>query len=100
MLMLMGQFAIDPQTRGAFMVFVKGMIQRQQAQPGCIDIGIFEDVTHLNTFLMVEQWENYEAFNRFGATQIFEHDEDVLNEFAVGGVSYDEYEFDVPPEVN
>jgi len=100
MLMLIGQFAIDPQTRGAFMVFAKGMIQRQQAQPGCISMGIYEDITHLHTFMMVEQWESYEAFDRFGTTPIFEHDEDALNGFAIGGVSYDEYEFDVPPEMN
>jgi hypothetical protein len=49
---------------------------------------------------MVEQWESYEAFNRFGTTQVFEHDEDTLNSFMVGEPSYDEYEFTLPPGVN
>jgi quinol monooxygenase YgiN len=98
--MLTGRFAINPQARGAFMVFAKGMIERQRKQPGCMSFGIFEDITHLNTFLMVEQWESYEAFNRFGMTEVFEHDEDVLNGFMVGEPVYDEYEFTVPPGIN
>jgi quinol monooxygenase YgiN len=100
MLMLTGRFAINPQARGAFMVFAKGMVQRQRAQPGCLSFGLYEDVTQPNTFLMVEQWESYEAFNRFGMTAAFEHDEDTLNGFMVGEPSYDEYEFSVPPGVN
>ena len=100
MLMLTGRFAIDPQARGAFMVFAKGMIQRQQAQPGCMNVGVYEDITHLHSFIMIEQWESYEAFNRFGTTQTFERDEATLNGFMIGEPSYDEFEFTVPPEMN
>ncbi len=100
MLMITGRFAINPQARGAFLVFAKGMVERQQRQPGCLSFGIYEDVTRINSFLMVEQWESYEAFNRFGMTDVFEHDEDTLNGFILGEPSYDEYEFGIPPGMN
>lgn len=100
MLMLTGRFSIDPQTRGAFLVFAKGMVERQRSQSGCMNIGIYEDITQPYTFMMIEQWENYDSFNRFGLTQTFEHDEATLNSFMVGEPSYDEYEFSVPPELN
>lgn len=98
--MLTGRFAIDPNARGAFLLFAKGMVERQRTQPGCMSVGIYEDISAYNTFLIFEQWESYETFNRFGMTQTFEHDEDTLNSFMIGEPSYDEYEFTVPPGLN
>ena len=100
MLMLTGRFTIDPNARSAFLLFARGMVQRQRSQPGCLNVGIYEDISQPNLFLLVEQWENYETFNRFGMTRTFEHDEDTLNSFMIGEPSYDEYEFSVPPGLN
>ncbi|MEZ4666738.1 MAG: antibiotic biosynthesis monooxygenase family protein [Anaerolineae bacterium] len=100
MIMLTGRFSIDPMSRGAFLLFAKGMVKRTQRQPGCLGFGIFEDISVPNDFIMLEQWESIELFDRHTASDGFEHDDGVLQTFIVGEPSFDEYEFTVPPELN
>lgn len=98
--MITGRFSIDPQVRDTFTQFAQEMVVRQSAQAGCLSFGIFEDVSAPNTYLMLEQWESIEAFDRYNRTEAFEDDDAELNGFILGEASYDEYEFSVPPGMN
>lgn len=100
MIMLTGRFSIDPYKRAAFLLFAKGMISRTRRQTGCMGFGIFEDIVQPNTFVIFEQWERNEDFDRHTASDLFLHDDEVLMTFVVGEPSFDEYEFTVPPEMN
>src|SRR5436853_7911246 len=94
MLMLTSRFSIDPMTRGAYMLFAKGLVSRTQSQAGCIGFGIFEDITAPDTFIMLEQWQNLELFENHTSSPSFLHDDEVLMTFIIGEPSYDEYEFE------
>ena len=94
MLMLTSRFSIDPMTRGAYMLFAKGLVSRTRSQQGCIGFGIFEDVTAPDTFIMLEQWQNLETFEKHTSSPGFLHDDEVLMTFIAGEPSYDEYEFE------
>jgi quinol monooxygenase YgiN len=98
MIMIMGRFSIEPSTRVAFQLFAKGMIQRQQEQPGCMGIGIFEDVTTPNTYLLVEQWADGDSMDGFYASAIYAHDDEVMSSFVLGEPVFDEYQFDDDPQ--
>lgn len=100
MLMLTSRFSIDPMSRGAYMVFAKGMVERTRRQEGCIGFGIFEDITAPDTFIMLEQWESAELFEKHTASQYFLHDDQVLMTFIIGEPSYIEYEYEEIPEVD
>lgn len=94
MIMVTGRFSIDPTKRAAFIVFAKGMVSREQQQPGCLGFGIFEDVTRMNTFIMIEQWESAEALDAHSESAIFAHDDEVMSTFLIAEPSWDEYEFE------
>lgn len=100
MLMLTSRFSIEPNSRGAFMLFAKGMVQRTQKQTGCLGFGIFEDVTMPDTFIMLEQWASTQLFELHSTSSLFAHDDEVLMTFIIGTPQYDEYEFEDMPEVD
>ncbi|MBI1280286.1 MAG: hypothetical protein GC179_19325 [Anaerolineaceae bacterium] len=100
MLMLTSRFSVDPMKRGAYLLFAKGMVQRTQTQAGCIGFGIFEDISLPNTFIMLEQWESAEQFEKHTTSSGFVHDDGVLMTFIVGEPSYDEYEFEDSSEAD
>lgn len=93
MILMMGRFEIDPQKRSGFLMFAKGLITRQQAAPGCLGCGIFEDVLGPNSFAIIEQWETREAMEVFMETKTFMNDDSYLSFFMIGQPRYDEYEF-------
>ena len=94
MLMLTSRFLIDPMTRGAYLLFAKGLVSRTRSQEGCLGFGIFEDITAPDTFIMLEQWESTEQFEKHTSSPSFLHDDEVLMTFIIGEPSYDEYEFE------
>ncbi len=100
MLMLTSRFSIDPMKRGAYMLFAKGMVKRTQSQSGCVGFGIFEDISSPDTFIMLEQWESAELFDKHTASPYFLHDDEVLITFIIGEPNYDEYEFEDTPEAD
>jgi len=100
MLMFTSRFSIEPMKRGAYMLFAKGMVKRTQAQEGCIGFGIFEDISAPDTFIMLEQWESMELFEKHTASPAFLHDDEVLMTFVIGQPTYDEYEFEESSEAD
>jgi quinol monooxygenase YgiN len=100
MLMLTSRFSIDPMMRGAYMLFAKGMVSRTRSQEGCIGFGIFEDITAPDTFIMLEQWQSVELFEKYTSGPNFLHDDEVLMTFMVGQPNYDEYEFEESSEAD
>jgi quinol monooxygenase YgiN len=94
----MGRFNIQPTTRAAFHLFAKGMIQRQQREPGCLGVGIFEDVTTPNTYVLIEQWADGDSMDTFYASAIYAHDDEVMSTFVLGEPVFDEYQFEDDPQ--
>ena len=82
------------------MLFAKGMVKRTQAQAGCVGFGIFEDISAPDTFIMLEQWESAELFEKHTSSPYFLHDDEVLMTFIIGEPNYDEYEFEDTPEAD
>ncbi|MBA3874143.1 MAG: antibiotic biosynthesis monooxygenase [Anaerolineae bacterium] len=100
MLMMTSRFSIDPMTRGAYMLFAKGMVARTRSQEGCVGFGIFEDISAPDTFIILEQWQSTELFEKHTASPHFLHDDEVLMTFVLGQPSYDEYELEESSEAD
>ena len=82
------------------MLFAKGMVARTRSQEGCVGFGIFEDITAHDTFIMLEQWQSLELFEKHTTSLAFLHDDEVLMTFVIGEPMYDEYEFEEVSEAD
>lgn len=93
MFMVTGKFSIDPARRDEFLAFIRGIIPGERQTPGIVSFDVYEDVVEVNTFLMVEQWEDEAALDDYTETEAYEAHDDMLNSFVVGEAVWDEYEF-------
>jgi quinol monooxygenase YgiN len=93
MIMITGRFQVDPAKRKDFLAFAQAMVGRERSSKGNISFDIYEDVTALNSFLMLEQWESEDILDQHQEGEEFDRNEEMLNSFILGEPSWDEYVF-------
>jgi len=64
MLVVMAKIKIKPDTEKEFLEKVQPLIQGSRAEAGCIGYGLYKDTEEMDTFMMIEQWQNPEIFEK------------------------------------
>ncbi|MCL2142216.1 MAG: antibiotic biosynthesis monooxygenase [Methanimicrococcus sp.] len=71
MLIVTAKMKIKPGTEKIFLEKTKPLIEGSRAEMGCIGYGLYKSTEEDNTFMMVEQWQNQEIFDKHAASAHF-----------------------------
>jgi quinol monooxygenase YgiN len=64
MLVVTAKMKIKPGTEKIFLEKTQPLIKGSRAEKGCIGYGLYKSTEEENTFMMVEQWQNQEIFDK------------------------------------
>ena len=71
MLIVTAKMKIKPETENIFLEKTKPLIEGSRAEKGCIEYALYKSTEEENTFIMVEQWQNQEIFDKHAASAHF-----------------------------
>lgn len=64
MIFVRAQMTIHADHRAAFLHHMNEFVLASRQEDGCLSFGCYEDVTHPNAFIVLEEWHDHEAFTR------------------------------------
>jgi quinol monooxygenase YgiN len=62
MIVINAEFYIIPEQKQQFLNEISELIQSSRKEEGCVSYQLYQAVTDENNFVMVEKWENPQAF--------------------------------------
>ena len=71
MLVVTAKIKIKPGTEKEFLDKVQPLIKGSRAEAGCVGYGLYKDTEEADSFMMIEQWQNPEIFEKHTASAHF-----------------------------
>lgn len=71
MISIVAKFTVNAGEEEKFLALAEELIKASQAEAGCIEYGLHEDVNKENTYCMLEKWKNQAAIDAHNSSTHF-----------------------------
>ncbi|MCL1988155.1 MAG: antibiotic biosynthesis monooxygenase [Firmicutes bacterium] len=91
MIVLLVQFKVDQAKKADFLAFFDKLGIPSQAEEGCIEYTLYEDIDNPCNFSLLEKWKDQAAIDFHNATPHFKTHAPMLREFAGDTITVKRY---------